>query len=274
MPPASGGEGGGGGSAGMLAAGGAQAGTPATGCDRACLIEVLSTYLTALTAQDPSMVMVTDDVRFTENGVERELGEGLWQMASGVRDGTRIDFADPVEGQVGSQLVVETGSSARGFNVRLKVEEGRISEVETIVPGSTAAPVDLMGFVPDPIFIQPIDPAKRPTREALLETAQGYERLLETGSASMSGVKFHPEMVRRENGTQNADAASLGARERGGGQGEIPSRYPIIDEEYGLVFGVFEFANTLVPSELFKVVDGQIRLLNIVINAQPSDGWD
>jgi hypothetical protein len=239
------------------------------------LIEVLSTYLTALTAQDPSMAMFSDDVRFTENGTEREIGQGLWQMASGVREGTRLDFADPVEGQVGSQLVIESGSAASGVNLRLKVVEGLITEVETVVVGSgTAVTPVFAGFVPDPIFSQPIDPATRPTREALLESAKAYQRLLETGSASMAGVEFHPEMVRLENGNQTADAASLSARETGSGQGSIPSRYPIVDEEYGQVFAVFEFANTLIPNELFKIIDGEIRLLNIVINAQPTDGWD
>jgi len=273
MPPASGGGSGAGGSAGMPAAGGTGAGTPATGCDRPCLIAVLESYLTALTAKDPSKLMVTDDVRFTENGVELKLGEGLWQMASGVRDGTRLDFADPVQGQVGSQLVVETGSSAKGYSVRLKVVESRISEVKTCVPGNTEAPVNLMGFVPDPIFLQPIDPAKRPTRDELLKSAQAYEKMLETGSASMAGVKFHPEMVRLENGTETDNAASLSARERAG-QGDLPSRYPIIDEEYGLVFAVYQFGTILVPSELFKIMDGEIRLLNIVINGQSTDGWD
>ena len=52
------------------------------------------------------------------------------------------------------------------------------------------------------------------------------------------------------------------------------TRTPIVDEEYGQVFAVFQFGNGLVPNELFKVMDGQIRLLNIVINGQSTDGWD
>lgn len=266
---------GGAGAAGMTAAAGSPAMAPAGGCDRKCLVDVLSSYLTALTKKDPSMAKFTDDVRFTENGMELKLGEGLWTMATGVRENTRVDFADPMQSNVGAQLVVETGSAALILNVRLKVVEGSISEVETLVIGASA-PVtpDFMGAVPDPLFIQPIEPGKRASREELLQTAQGYEKLLESGSAKMSGVKLHPDMVRLENGRQTADAASLNGREGGMARGDIPSRWLVVDEEYGLVFGVFEFGTILCPNELFKIMDGQIRLLNIVINAQSGDGWD
>lgn len=275
--PVAAGTGGGAGAGGKTpdaSAAGGQATAPGTGCDRACLIGVMTNYLTALSKKDPSGVMFTDDVRFTENGVEHKIGEGLWKMASGIREPTRLDFADPVAGQVGSQLVVETGTSAAGVCLRLKVVDGRISEVESVVPPLGGfVPVMFDGFIPDPVFKEPIDPSKRASRDDLLKTAQGYEKLLETGSAKMAGVKFDPKMVRLENGGQTDNAAGLSTRERGSGQGDVPSRYLIIDEEYGMVFAVFEFANSLVPNELFKITDGQIRLLNIVINGQMGSGW-
>jgi hypothetical protein len=261
-------EGGAGASMAIGGAGAEQPATPASGCDRACLIAVLSSYLDALAMGDPSSLMLAEDVRFTENGAEREIGQGLWQMASAVRAETRADFADPVEGQVGSQLIVDAGSPTI-LNIRMKVVEGQITEVET----TTIAGGSVEGLTPDPLFTQPVDPAARMSREDLLMMAQAYETLLEDGSYMSSGVKFHPDMIRLENGNQTADAASLMARE-GSGRGEIPSRYLVIDEEYGLVFGIYEFDNSLVPNELFKIMDGQIRLLNVILTTQGTSGWN
>jgi hypothetical protein len=267
-------------SAGSAAVAGTQGGDAGqaapmqSGCDRPCLIEVLSTYLAALTKKDPSSLKLADDVRFTENGAQLKVGEGLWRTATAVRENTRLDFADPVEGQVGSQLVLESGSSAVAFNIRIKVEDGLIREIESMAPGTSAPATTLAGMIPDPLFKQAIPPAERMTRQDMLEAAQAYEKLLETGSFRMSGAKFHADMVRLENGTETGDAASLSAREGGVARGDIPSRYAIIDEEYGMVFAVYQFAPILVPFELFKIMNGEIRLLNIVINGQADDGWD
>jgi hypothetical protein len=238
---------------------------PTSGCDRACLILVLDGYLDALAKGDPSTLKQAASLKYTENGATREIGQGgLWQSASGVAEGTRNDFADPVEGQVGSQFALESGSIVA---IRMKVVEGELTEVEAVSTSGSAEP--------DPIFNMPIDPAKRMSREDLLAMAQAYEKLLEGGSYTMSGAKFHDDMVRRENGNQTADAASLRMREQAG-RGEIPSRYPVIDEEYGKVFGVYEFKdNGFVPQELFKIMEGEIRLLDVLISVQGGEsGWE
>jgi hypothetical protein len=253
---------------GAGAAGAGQTAMPASGCDRPCLIAVLSGYLDALTKQDPATLKLASGIKYTENGVTQQIGEGLWQRASGLHMETRVDFADPVEGQVGCQMVIDAGGSPTILSMRLKVVEGEITEVESVsVAGGSLEAVD-------PIFNQVIDPAKRMSRDALLMMAQAYEKLLEGGSYSMSGAKFNAEMIRRENGNQTANAASLMMREQAG-RGDIPSRYPVIDEEYGLVYGVYEFKdNGFVPQELFKIMDGEIRLLDVIISIQGGvSGW-
>ncbi len=63
------------------------------------LIGIANLYLDALTANDPSRLPVTDDVRFTENTRAMKLGEGLWKTASAIK--YRHTVADPLQGQVG-----------------------------------------------------------------------------------------------------------------------------------------------------------------------------
>src|SRR3954469_575049 len=74
-----------------LLAGPAQAQAPGersavidTGCNRACLIDALHDYLSALTARNPSLLKVSGEVRFTENNVVMPLGEGLWGTITGI----------------------------------------------------------------------------------------------------------------------------------------------------------------------------------------------
>jgi hypothetical protein len=86
----------GGGAAGAAGQGGA---APAGACDRACLIGVLSSYLDALAARAPMNVPVDPTLKYTDNGVTAQLGDGLWKTASMLVADERMDFADPMTGR-------------------------------------------------------------------------------------------------------------------------------------------------------------------------------
>jgi hypothetical protein len=45
---------------------------------------MLTSYLNALIAHDPRTLPLAANARFTEDTVERPLGEGLWKTASGL----------------------------------------------------------------------------------------------------------------------------------------------------------------------------------------------
>src|SRR3546814_867728 len=55
-------------------------------CDRTCLSGVMDSYLAAMTAHDASKLSVTRNVKYTENGVRLDLGDGLWQTLSAAPD--------------------------------------------------------------------------------------------------------------------------------------------------------------------------------------------
>jgi len=97
------------------------------------LLRYADQYLDALAANDPSHLPVTDNVRFTENTRQLELGEGLWKTVSDVK--YRHAVADPSQGQIGlfSTLQEKKGDHLTLLALRLKVADKKMLEIETIV---------------------------------------------------------------------------------------------------------------------------------------------
>ncbi len=48
-------------------------------CDRACLEGFVNQYVDALVARDPARLPLTRTAKYTENGVELKLGDGMWE---------------------------------------------------------------------------------------------------------------------------------------------------------------------------------------------------
>jgi hypothetical protein len=246
--------------------------------DRAGLKKVLDDYLNALIARDPSSLPLASDLRFTENGEVIRLGEGLWKSASRVRTETRLDFIDVTAGQAGTQLVIEeNGSTPVICQFRIRLVDGSITEVESIaVRNGDLKFFEPEGMKPVPVFHEAVPPARRMTRERLIETVERYVDLLKGGSYTAARTRIHKDMVRWENGAVTSDYARLSTRENGPQRAAIPTRFPIIDEEYGLVYALMEFGlaeRTLCPFELFKIMDDEIVMLHIVIKSMPTRSW-
>jgi hypothetical protein len=245
---------------------------------RAGLKQILDDYLAALVARDAPSLPVASDLKFTENGEVIRLGEGLWKSASRVRPETRLDFIDVTAGQAGTQLVIEeNGSTPVICQARIKLVDGAITELETIaVRDGDLKFFEPEGMKPVPIFYEAVPPARRMTRERMIETVERYVDLLKVGSYTQCGTRIHKDMVRWENGAVTSDYARLSTRENGPQRAAIPTRIPIIDEEYGLVYALLEFGladRTLCPFELFKVMDDEIMMLHIVIKSMPTKAW-
>ena len=77
---------------GVLAGWGAASAQPATivppTCERQCLIGFVDRYLDALVAHDPSRLPLVKDVKYTENGAQLQLGDGLWGTVQARRRAT------------------------------------------------------------------------------------------------------------------------------------------------------------------------------------------
>jgi hypothetical protein len=276
-------------------------------CDRACLEGLIDQYLAALMAHDPSRLPLHDIAKFTENGQRLRLGDGLWNTASDL--GTyKLYVADPQAGQVGFFGTIRENGTPAILALRLKVENGSIAEVETLVARDEKGAQRLEKLKgPHSVFLETVPLAERASREALIEIANMYFTGLEQNDGQ--GVyPFTDDCNRLENGKQTTnhpseearpfDAEALGCKE----QFELgffrfvtrirDRRFVVIDQERGLVlaFVFFDHAGNIptvtltngrtIPigvarpwtweiAELFKVERGLLRQIEAVLCESP-----
>jgi hypothetical protein len=247
---------------------GAGAALAADPCDRACLQGHLDKVLAAMIEHNPSRLMFARTVRYTENGVELRIGDGLWGTAS-ARGKYNLYVCDTEAGQVGLYgTLIENGVVTDYVALRVKVFESLVSEIEAIVvrpsgnnPGGGAGAAVEKAGQPRPQFLQTVPPAERMSREKLIEIANSYF----TGLANQTGkftAPFAPTCNRSENGGQSTNLKDQKPTERTGGIAILSlsceaqqktgwwafvtdirdRRFPIVDRERGLVmaFGYFD----------------------------------
>ena len=285
---------------------------------RAELIGLVDAYLEALGRNDPSRLPLAPDVRYRENCQTLALGKGLWATATPFEVG-RPHFVDVVEpaspagrpgaGQIAWFGVVREEDRPAIVSLRLRAMGGRISEVEALV---ARQPTDgrFRVFNPEALlkpreaFQETLAPAQRAPRDEMVRLAHLYF----DGVISAKGdlIPARPDCIRIENGVQtvlNPDGLSetmkLGvcdqvntgifrdieaARER---------RFPVVDEEKGLVFAVFFWdhpgpvtnapftsryrePNSMMVAEIFKIKERQFHHIEAVLNVFPygmTSGW-
>src|SRR5262245_43962901 len=101
-------------------------------CDRECLRGFITRYLDAMVAHTPNVLPLASNLRFTEDTVERKIGDGLWKGASKIRP-YRLDILDVAQSVAASQVVVEEAGSPVMLVLRLTIVDQKIAEVETQV---------------------------------------------------------------------------------------------------------------------------------------------
>ncbi|MGD9842770.1 MAG: hypothetical protein AB7F79_08500 [Steroidobacteraceae bacterium] len=150
-------------------------------CDRDCLTAFAENYWDALISHDRKSLLVHSDVKFTENNVPLKLGQALWRTISGAGPHD-IVFADPVQGTVALTAVVEELGNKVLFLARLKIERGKISEIETFVPrlGNSHWMVPGGWYWASDFLREDVPSQKRTSREDMVKIADAYfDRLID-----------------------------------------------------------------------------------------------
>jgi hypothetical protein len=263
-------------------------------CDRPCLRGFLTTYLNALIAHDPSTLPVAANVKFTEDNVQKKLGEGLWKTASKLR-AFRQDVLDVKQNTAASLVVLEEGSTPVLFTLRLKIADQKISEIETMVVRSQAEgmifQIDAIQ-TPSKAMNLELTPAQRNSREEAINVATKYPGGLKIGSFVTADTQFAPDAYRFENGRLMAGPGCTFIAgcdniktQRLPTLAGIKYREPIVDEEQGIVLLRMNFGPgsvrgpdpVLVPWEIFKVYGGQIHAVEAFMKVFPASmgtGWE
>ncbi len=189
-----------------------QASTPtqAAPCDRQCLYGVLDAYLAGLKAHDVSVARLAANAKYTENNVQLAPGDGLWGTITAL-DSYEMRFADARSGEVAIFGVVEETTTRSPWATRLKVVNGAITEIETIVvrKDDAAIPFVTADIKPLPVWAEVVPEAERDTREALVAAADGYFNTLQLNDGTLH-VQFTADCNRREDGMQATNLTDPG----------------------------------------------------------------
>lgn len=250
-------------------------------CDRKCLEGYADKVLQAMVDHDPDRLMLANGVRYTENGVELRLGDGLWGTAS-ARGNYSLYVCDTDTGQVGFYGTLSELGNWDYIALRVKVYEALIEEIEVIVarpstaiPGPDGQPAQSAGELmngrkPRPQFLETVPRGERMSREELIKIANSYF----TGLANQTGkftAPFASSCERWENGMQTTnqppnpnggiDILSMGCeqQQKSGWFAFVTEirnrRFPVVDVERGLVFS-FAFFDHNAAVRTYPMPDG------------------
>jgi len=273
-----------------------------TACDRACLTGFVDTYFTALAADTPNAVPLAPTAKITTNGRLMKLDQAFWDAAE--RTVYRWDIVNAQLGDTATEAVVlNTDGSKTMYMVRLKVQNGRISEVETIKTNKGEADrlwnPDTLTAV-SPALQLSIREADQDSYYALIAAAESYWRAFQTnGTDAYHPASLLPDSRRVENGVQTTGIVRDGvfaSTAAGFDQGRFKGRnlwdrrYPVVDTERGIVLSIVRFGlkdgmrsesaattNDRLVGEFFAVKSGKIQEIHAVLfnmpDAQPT-GWE
>lgn len=169
-------------------------------CDYACVDSVVREYVAHMVRHDPAGVPFSEDVRLTENGEDVAIGQGVWQTITEQGAYHQVLVDDGLQDAVFYGAFRE-GDEPLLLAIRLKVVEGRITEVESLVSryderNRLIARHQLTE--PNPVYDTALPPDERLSREQLIAAADAYfDGIAESNDAD---VPLHPECNRRENG--------------------------------------------------------------------------
>jgi len=229
----------------------------------------MSAYLNALVARDPTKIHTASTLKYTENGVVVQLGDGLWKTASAVPTTFKIYVPDPVSEEVGFLGVMQEKAKPIELGLRLKIRNGKITEAEHFIARNLTERNLANLKTPRPGLLATVPPDQRVSRDQMLKIGASYYEALVTADAN--NAPFADDCVRRENGMQttgNPPPAKPGFETLGamGCARQLrthtfdyikridPRRVEIADPETGLVFGLSQFRQPM-DEKVVKIVD-------------------
>lgn len=263
----------------------AGAAAPAT-CNRACLEGFVERYLDAVVENRPDKVPLATGVRFTEDGQQLVIGDGLWNTLR-AKGAYRLFVTDVPAGQVAVLATIEEDNRdpAKGTGallaLRLKVKHLQISEIEQIVVRDEKAAERVNALArPNPLYLEAVPEAERMSRADLIATANKYF----TGMQQNDGKGDYPfaaDCNRLENGGQATNAPTPAGQTRPDPKTSLvysgqwscleqfqsgllhfvnrirDRRYVAVDQERGIVFAFGFFDHSGGATRTFKTPDGR-----------------
>ncbi len=251
----------------------------ATGCTRESLQLVVDKYLDALKKGDPSLMPLAPQAQYMENRNEVQLGQGIW------RNPLAVDFSrsllDVETCQTFAEIVHTSSDHPYLIGTRLRVEDDRISEIESLVADQDDWLFNAANYLKytsrEKWDILP--PEKRVDRQTLLNAANAYYDTFGDYS-NFSKVPWGTPCARIEGGmytNPNNDpnaSCTVGMPKAGGVN--IINRHYLVDLDMGTVVGMVDFREPKRNPDfhMFRMENGKLRYVHTVqvCTIQPNCG--
>jgi len=283
--------------------------------ERRELIDLMDRTLGAITQRAPGRAPLAAGARYTENGQRLAPGKGLWATATS-GSSRRAVLADPVSGQAGWFGAISENGNPIVLALRIRASGGAVSEIEAVACRGHERIFNPAGMLARAAFDAVVPPAERPSRPFLLNAANAYFDGIEQSNGDI--IPSADDCARVENGVQTTLNPELGGKQAyplwgmpvaaqiGTGyyayiEAIRDRRYPVIDEEHGLIMGIVAFdhpatmtavhvkgkgeivlpaftqrPSTALIAELFQVRGGKITGIEAVLDFFPygmPTGW-
>jgi hypothetical protein len=233
-------------------------------CMRDSLASTVDAYFGALETNDPSSLPLAADVLYTENGELVEIGEGLWQTAGTVK--LRRSALDTETCNTVTEAVITENNKDIVLGLRLKLSDGEISEIETIIArgfGSGSAYfLNAEGLLntADQDWEGVLPAGSRSTRDELINVVDTYFERFPNGACN-----FADGCRRSENGLTLNCMTGMSCSDEQGAMG-MSVRLHVIDEAAGIAVGFVKFAGMYTDFHMFKVEDGEVQNVHAVLS--------
>ncbi|PCJ42623.1 MAG: hypothetical protein COA71_03685 [SAR86 cluster bacterium] len=264
-------------------------------CDRQCNIDVLSNYINAVIDDRPGIAPLATNYRGTENGLTVQVGRGFWNTATGLGS-VRYYFGDPVNGSAAFYGTMEEGDATLLVSLRVKVNDGKVSEAEWVLARAGEALVNFDGFTGSQPSVRLLDENEQSSRLSMISAPNAYFDALQAHDPYfvVPSVEGCPRIengtdVTRMMGAQNdgEEAVEFGFNDCTTGlesiiqiDAVVERDYLMIDQEAGVALGRVVFHRPengplrqdgspwprLLLTEFFTIVEGKISGIYAVMH--------
>jgi hypothetical protein len=167
----------------------------------------VDSYFDVVIANRPSAVLLAPGVRFTEDGQELAIGDGLWNTLR-AKGRYRLFVSDVPAGQVAffGSIEEDHRDPSQGtpalIALRLKIRDSQITQIEQLVirDENAGKRVDALG-APHPVYLQTIPANERMSRADLIATANKYFSGMQQNDGK-GDYPFTADCDRLENGNR------------------------------------------------------------------------
>jgi hypothetical protein len=246
----------------------AMAQSEGSACTREGLNAITDKYFAALEAHNPSGVTFASGARYTENGIEVEIGKGVWETAG--KTTFKRGMADTQKCGTHTQAIMDENGNPKPilYGVRLKIDKDKISEIEAIVVrGAQVLDVPAILATKDQDWDATLPPEQRSSRLGMMAVADDYfELFVKEKKPKVSELPFLPVCDRWENGTQTTKGGTNqgvtmpahNCSPKGFADMTFSPRRFLIDEEKGVVVAYTLFNNVWPDFHMFRIKNGHV----------------